>query len=72
MLGPNALGYFDRCLAILVGVPASNAAKMEALAMLTGVVSLFARPLPRQASDPSALFSALDPQARSDPGGDPG
>jgi AcrR family transcriptional regulator len=61
MLGPNALAYFDRCLAILAGVPASSAAKMEALAMLTGVVSLFARPAP--ASDPAALFSALDPQA---------
>lgn len=62
-IGPNALRHFDRCLAILDGVPATGAVKMEALAMLTGVVSLFARPAPAQASDPSQLFAALDPVA---------
>ena len=62
-IGPNALRYFDRCLAIMAAVPASNAAKMEALAMLTGVVTLFARPAASQPVDPRILFSALDPEA---------
>lgn len=62
-IGPNALRYFDHCLAILGGVPASNASKMEALAMLTGVVTLFARPGASQAADPRLLFSARDPHA---------
>lgn len=60
--GPNALRHFDRCLAIMAGLPASNAAKMEALAMLTGVVTLFARPAASEPADPRTLFSALDPQ----------
>ena len=61
--GPNALRHFDRCLAILDGVQVPGTAKMETLAMLTGVVSLFARPVPEQASDPSLYFAALDPVA---------
>ena len=61
--GPNALRYFDRCLAIMAGLPARAATKMEALAMLTGVVSLFARAAASQPPDPAILFAALDPQA---------
>ena len=61
--GPHALRYFDGCLAIMVGLPASAATKMEALAMLTGVVSLFARAAASQPPDPRILFAALDPQA---------
>lgn len=62
--GPHALTYFDRCLSIMVAVPASNAAKMEALAILTGVVSLFARAASTQPVDPRVLFSGLDPGAQ--------
>lgn len=62
-IGPNALRHFDRCLAILDAVPAPGATKMEALAMLNGVVSLFARPVPEDAADPGLLFAALDPVA---------
>ena len=61
--GPNALRYFDRCLAIMAALPARAATKMEALAMLTGVVSLFARAAATQPPDPAILFAALDPQA---------
>ena len=61
--GPNALRYFDRCLAIMAALPASAATKMEALGMLTGVVSLFARAAASQPPDPAILFAALDPQA---------
>ncbi|WP_089154205.1 TetR/AcrR family transcriptional regulator [Micromonospora sp. NBS 11-29] len=41
--GPNTLAYFDTCLRILTPVRAGVAAKFEAIAMVTGVVSLFAR-----------------------------
>ncbi|WP_343447000.1 TetR/AcrR family transcriptional regulator [Micromonospora schwarzwaldensis] len=41
--GPNTLAHFDACLRILQPVPAGAAAKFEAIAMVTGVVSLFAR-----------------------------
>jgi AcrR family transcriptional regulator len=61
--GPNALRYFDQCLAIMAALPASAATKMESLAMLTGVVSLFARAAASQPPDPAILFAALDPQA---------
>lgn len=63
MSGPNALRYFDRCLAILAALPASPATKMEALGMLTGVVSLFARAAASPPPDPRILFGALDRQA---------
>lgn len=42
--GPHALTYFDHCLGVLapLGLPAQR--QFEAIAMLTGVVSLFAQP----------------------------
>ncbi|MFG1673559.1 TetR/AcrR family transcriptional regulator [Micromonospora sp. NPDC049282] len=41
--GPNTLAHFDACLRILQPVRATTAAKFEAIAMVTGVVTLFAR-----------------------------
>ena len=41
--GPNTLAHFDACLRLLQPVEAGVAAKFEAIAMVTGVVSLFAR-----------------------------
>ncbi|MFR9777553.1 TetR/AcrR family transcriptional regulator [Micromonospora sp. MS34] len=41
--GPNTLAWFDTCLRILQPVRAPVTAKFEAIAMVTGVVSLFAR-----------------------------
>ncbi|WBB76287.1 TetR/AcrR family transcriptional regulator [Micromonospora sp. WMMD1128] len=41
--GPNTLAHFDACLRILQPVPATTNAKFEAIAMVTGVVTLFAR-----------------------------
>ncbi|MET8836548.1 TetR/AcrR family transcriptional regulator [Micromonospora sp. NPDC004540] len=41
--GPNTLAHFDACLGLLQPVRAGVAAKFEAIAMVTGVVSLFAR-----------------------------
>jgi hypothetical protein len=42
-MGPQGLAWFDHCLQILEPVPCGATAKFEAIAMMTGVVSLFAR-----------------------------
>ncbi|MEU4532692.1 TetR family transcriptional regulator [Micromonospora ureilytica] len=42
-VGPESLAWFDNCLRILEPVRCPVAAKFEAIAMMTGVVSLFAR-----------------------------
>ncbi|MEU5884102.1 TetR/AcrR family transcriptional regulator [Spirillospora sp. NPDC047279] len=42
-IGPQSMAWFDHCLWILEPVPSSTSAKFEAIAMMTGVVSLFAR-----------------------------
>jgi len=55
--GPQSLAWFDHCLAILRPVPAATAAKFEAIAMMTGVVSLFAR---SAAAGPPAGFDGID------------
>ncbi|MDR6322165.1 TetR/AcrR family transcriptional regulator [Actinoplanes couchii] len=55
--GPEALGWFDHCLGVLAPVPADNAAKFETLALMTGVVTLFAR---SERSAPPPAFTALD------------
>ncbi|MFJ8578059.1 TetR/AcrR family transcriptional regulator [Micromonospora sp. NPDC093277] len=41
--GPNTIAWFDTCLRVLQAVPAPVVAKFEAIAMVTGTVSLFAR-----------------------------
>ncbi|MFF5172596.1 TetR/AcrR family transcriptional regulator [Micromonospora sp. NPDC000089] len=55
--GPHALGYFDACLAVLTPVECPVTAKFEAIAMLTGVVSLFAR---NEAASGSLSFDGVD------------
>ncbi len=42
--GPQTVNYFERCLAILAPLPNGPNTKMEAVAVLTGVVSLFSVP----------------------------
>lgn len=42
-IGPESLAWFDECLRVLTPVPAAVTAKFEAIAMMTGVVALFAR-----------------------------
>ena len=59
--GPNATDYFECCLRIMAPVDRGTAAKMEAIAMMTGVVSLFAR-TPADAA-PSNPFGAISPDA---------
>jgi AcrR family transcriptional regulator len=53
--GPNSLAYFDHCLGVLAPVASPVTAKFEAVAMITGVVSMFARPQPEGLS-----FAAID------------
>ena len=61
-IGPNATGYFEACLHILAPLHCGNARKLEAVAMMTGVVSLFARAAgtgaAQRTSNPFALASA--------------
>lgn len=58
--GPRTMDYFERCLRIMAPVPAGPVAKMETIAMVTGVVSLFARrPAPIA---PSAFVAAASPE----------
>ncbi|MFB9409247.1 TetR/AcrR family transcriptional regulator [Dactylosporangium matsuzakiense] len=45
-LGPHGLAYFDHCLGALAPIQATTTAKFEAVAMITGVVAMFARPQP--------------------------
>ncbi|MEU4475493.1 TetR/AcrR family transcriptional regulator [Micromonospora sp. NPDC023888] len=42
-IGPESLAWFDTCLRILEPVRCAASAKFEAIAMMTGTVSLFAR-----------------------------
>ena len=73
--GPRALDYFERCLLILSPLPNPVGEKLEAVGLLTGVVSLFARsgsavvteaaapPPSAGAGSPAAAFAAVDPAA---------
>ena len=53
-IGPHGLAWFDDCLRILEPVPCSTMVKFEAIAMMTGVVSLVARSQKGAPSFPSA------------------
>lgn len=65
--GPRAMEYFERCLAILSPLPNPVGEKLEAVGLLTGLVSLFARSGattdPGTAANPAAAFAAVDPVA---------
>jgi AcrR family transcriptional regulator len=56
-MGPRTLAWFDNCLRILQPVPGAASAKFEAIAMMTGVATLFAR---AEASGPAAGFTGID------------
>jgi AcrR family transcriptional regulator len=56
-IGPESLAWFDNCLRILGPVRCATTAKFEAIAMMTGVVSLFAR---SEASSASFTFAGVD------------
>ncbi|MEU8661570.1 TetR/AcrR family transcriptional regulator [Actinoplanes philippinensis] len=56
-IGPEGLAWFDHCLRVLGPVRCSSAAKFEALAMMTGVVTLFVR---QERAAPPPAFTGLD------------
>ncbi len=56
-VGPNTLAWFDNCLRVLQPVHCSVATKFEAIAMMTGTTTLFAR---SEASPPSFIVAGLD------------
>jgi AcrR family transcriptional regulator len=56
-IGPEALAWFDHCLRVLEPVRCASAAKFEALAMMTGVVTLFVR---QERAAPPPAFTGLD------------
>ena len=62
-LGPRGTDHVEHCLRLMAPAPAGSAAKMEAVALLTGVVSLFARPVPADARPltPAELFAVATP-----------
>jgi AcrR family transcriptional regulator len=55
--GPEALSWFDTCLRVLEPVRCAVTAKFEAIGMMTGVVSLFAR---NEAAARSFTFAGID------------
>ena len=57
-IGPESLAWFDNCLRVMAPVRAAVTAKFEAIAMLTGVVSLFARG--EAAAGETVSFAGLD------------
>jgi hypothetical protein len=59
-IGPEGLAWFDNCLRILAPVRCPVTAKFEAIGMMTGVVSLFAR---SEANAGSFGFTGVDPAA---------
>ncbi|MEV4122345.1 helix-turn-helix domain-containing protein [Micromonospora sp. NPDC049645] len=56
-IGPETLAWFDNCIRVLEPVRCSAVAKFEAIAMMTGVVSLFAR---REAGAGAFSFAGVD------------
>ncbi|MGW3604896.1 TetR/AcrR family transcriptional regulator [Micromonospora sp. NPDC005161] len=56
-IGPESLAWFDTCLRILEPVGCAVTSKFEAIAMVTGVVSLFAR---SEATAGSFTFAGTD------------
>ncbi|MEV4281062.1 TetR/AcrR family transcriptional regulator [Actinoplanes xinjiangensis] len=56
-IGPEGLAWFDHCLLVLRPVRCASAAKFEALAMMTGVVTLFVR---QERAAPPPAFTGLD------------
>ncbi|MEU8241817.1 helix-turn-helix domain-containing protein [Actinoplanes missouriensis] len=56
-IGPEGLAWLDHCLGVLEPAPAPTTAKFEAIAMMTGVTTLFAR---SEAAGAPAGFAAVD------------
>jgi AcrR family transcriptional regulator len=57
--GPEALAWLDHCLHVLEPVDRTSTAKLEAIAMMTGVTTLFAR----RSRTPGRALPSFDPGA---------
>ncbi|MET0864359.1 MAG: helix-turn-helix domain-containing protein [Nakamurella sp.] len=63
-IGPNGTNYFEQCLHFMAPLDCSTATKLEATAMITGVVSLFARAAAQPpARTPAHPFASASPDA---------
>jgi len=63
VFGPSATDYVEDCLRIMAPLTSTTEAKMEAIAMITGVVTLFARvPANRPPVAPTSIFVAASPE----------
>jgi hypothetical protein len=58
--GPHTIDYFDNCMRIMAPLHCAVTAKFEAVAMITGVVSLFAR---SEAAAGPYVLEGVDPEA---------
>lgn len=56
-VGPRTLAWFDHCLRVLAPLPVSATTLFEAIGMMTGVVTLFAR---SEAAAGSLSFAGVD------------
>ncbi|MEH0840808.1 TetR/AcrR family transcriptional regulator [Micromonospora sp. CPCC 205711] len=56
-IGPESLAWFDACLRVMTPVDCAITAKFEAIAMTTGVVTLFAR---SEATSAAVTFPRFD------------
>jgi AcrR family transcriptional regulator len=56
-IGPHTMAWFDNCLRVLQPVRCGVIAKFEAIAMMTGVATLFAR---SDATAPAISFAGID------------
>lgn len=54
--GPHSIDFFDHCLKGLSSLDCGTASKMEAVGIMTGMVTLFARPVR------AVSFDGIDPQ----------
>jgi AcrR family transcriptional regulator len=61
--GPSTMDHFEACLRILAPVRAPAAAKFEAIAMVTGVATLFAQAEGGSAADAGRILALARPDA---------
>ena len=60
--GPHAMDYFEYCLRIMAPSTCGTATKLEAVAMITGAVSLFARNAAQPRPGSPSIFGMASPQ----------
>ncbi|MEV4877849.1 TetR/AcrR family transcriptional regulator [Streptomyces cyaneofuscatus] len=69
VLGPHAIDYLDHALAVLAPAPGTSRQKLEAIGLLGGLATLFARREPPEPAEPPA--SAATPEGTPGAGNPP-